>query len=231
GGLAPGATVMSWRGMSGGIKSAKMGHPVIMTPNEHCYLDLYQGDPAGEPPTYSMLRLTDSYHFNPVPEGVDPSLILGGQGNLWTESVPNPRHAEYMTWPRGLALAEVFWSPQERRNWNDFIQRMEAHFRRFDAAEVNYSRSAYDPIVTPRWSPDKKELLITLSTEIPGMDIFYTFDGTWPDKFLDQYLGEALKVPRDADTFRVVTYKDGKPAGKTLSYKISELYGKLPAPM
>src|SRR3546814_13472731 len=99
--------------MEGGVKAARMGHHVVMTPNDHCYIDLYQGDPASEPPTYSMLRLIDSYLFNPVPEGVKPEMILGGQGNLWAESVPNGRHAEYMTWPRGLALAEVFWSPQE----------------------------------------------------------------------------------------------------------------------
>lgn len=231
GGLAPDATVMSWRGMEGGIKAAKMGHHVIMTPKQHCYLDLYQGDPVVEPPTYSMLRLTDSYHFNPVPSGVNPEMILGGQGNLWAESVPNGRHAEYMTWPRGLALAEVFWSPQERKNWADFIRRMEVQFKRFEAAEINYSRSAYDPVVTPKWGPGKKDMLITLNTEIPGTDIFYTFDNTWPDKFLDQYLGEPLSIPKDADTFRVTTYKDGKKVGKTISFKISELWGKLPAPM
>ena len=101
GGLAPNATVMSWRGMSGGIKAAKEGHQVIMTPSKHCYLDLFQGEPSVEPDTYSMSRLTDSYSFEPIPEGVDPKLILGGQGNLWTESVPNFRHAQYMTWPRG----------------------------------------------------------------------------------------------------------------------------------
>jgi len=231
GGLAPNATVMSWRGMDGGIQAAKMGHRVIMTPKQHCYIDLYQGDPMIEPPTYSMLRLTDSYHFNPVPPGVNPEMILGGQGNLWTESVPNERHAEYMTWPRALALAEVFWSPQERKNWTDFIGRMEAQFKRFDAAEINYSRSAYDPIVTPRWAPGKKDILIALDTEIPGLEIYYSFDGTWPDNFLDQYLGEPLRVPKGADTFRVTTYKNGTKVGKTISFRISELWGKLPAPM
>src|SRR3546814_17735526 len=92
-------------------------------------------------------------------------MILGGQGNLWAESVPNGRHAEYMTWPRGLALAEVFWSPQDRRNWHEFIRRMEVQFRRFDAAAVNYSTSAYDPIVTPRWTPGKKEMQLVLRSE------------------------------------------------------------------
>jgi len=88
GGLAKEATVMSWRGMQGGIDAAKMGHHVIMTPFDQCYTDLWQGEPSLEPDTYAMNRLRDSYSFEPVPEGIDPELILGGQANLWTESVP-----------------------------------------------------------------------------------------------------------------------------------------------
>lgn len=117
GGLAPDATVMSWRGMEGGIKSAKAGHHVIMTPTEHCYIDLWQGEPSVEPDTYSMCRLKDSYSFNPVPDSVPAEMILGGQGNLWAESVPTFRHAEYMTWPRGWALAEVLWTGPSKTDW------------------------------------------------------------------------------------------------------------------
>src|SRR3546814_19521385 len=108
---------------------------------------------------------------------------------------------------------------------------MEVQFRRFDAAAVNYSTSAYDPIVTPRWTPGKKEMQLVLRTEIPGLDIYYTFDNTWPDKFLDQYLGEALEIPKDADTFRAVAYKNGKKVGTTTSFSINNLYDRLPAPM
>ena len=108
GGLAPEATVMSWRGRHGGIEAAQQGHKVVMTPASKTYLDVYQGDPSLEPDTYSMLRLKTSYQWNPIPENVKPAMVLGGQGNLWTESVPTNRHAEYMTWLRGLALAEVF---------------------------------------------------------------------------------------------------------------------------
>lgn len=116
GGLAPNATVMSWRGMENGIKAAKEGHQVIMTPTNHCYLDLYQGEPSVEPATYSICRLSDSYNFEPVPDEVEPNLILGGQGNLWSEAVPIFRHAEYMIWPRGWALAEVFWTSKENKS-------------------------------------------------------------------------------------------------------------------
>lgn len=115
GGLAPSANVMSWRGMKGGIEAAKSGHHVIMTPDNHCYLDLFQGEPSVEPDTYSMCRLKDSYNFNPIPEGVPAEMILGGQGNLWAESVPTFRHAQYMVWPRGWALAEVLWTGTSKK--------------------------------------------------------------------------------------------------------------------
>lgn len=115
GGLPADATVMSWRGMRGGIQAAKLGHKVVMSPATHAYYDLYQGDPVTEPPTYSMVRLRDSYKFDPVPEGVEPRLILGGQGNLWTEHIQNTRHMQYMLWPRAMAVAEAVWSPKEKR--------------------------------------------------------------------------------------------------------------------
>ena len=139
GGLAPNATVMSWRGMSGGIAAAKMGHKVVMTPWDYCYLDLYQGEPSGEPPTYGLCRLSDSYNYEPVPDSIDEKYILGGQGNLWTESVPTFRHAEYMTWPRAIALSEVYWSSKANKNWTDFITRLEKQFPRLDAANVKYA--------------------------------------------------------------------------------------------
>ena len=109
GGLAPNAAVMSWRGMDGGIAAAKMNHQVVMTPTNFVYLDYYQGDPSLEPSTFGWLPLSTCYRFEPTPEGVDPKYILGGQGNLWTESVPTPRHAEYMTWPRSFAGISTVW--------------------------------------------------------------------------------------------------------------------------
>ena len=127
GGLAPNATVMSWRGIEGGIAAAKMNHQVVMTPNTHVYLDLYQGDPLVEPDTYGRLLLKTSYSFEPVPAGVETKFILGGQGNLWAENVPNLRQAEYMTWPRTFALAEILWSPKKDRNWDGFVRRVEAN--------------------------------------------------------------------------------------------------------
>ncbi|MCE5345191.1 MAG: beta-N-acetylhexosaminidase [Bacteroidales bacterium] len=223
GGLAPNATVMSWRGINGGIAAAKANHHVVMSPNNYAYLDLYQGDPAIEPPTYGMLRLNKVYSFEPVPEGVDPSYILGGQGNLWAESVPTFRQAEYMYWPRAFALAEVLWSPKESKDWNGFINRTEANLQRLSYEDINYSRSFYDAVITPL-KDEKGHLLIQLSTEIEGLDLFYSFDNTYPDHHSLLYKnGQKLMIPKDADTFRVVTYKEGKPAGRMITVPLTDL--------
>ena len=223
GGLAPNAAVMSWRGMEGGITAAKAKHHVVMSPVEYAYLDFYQGDPAIEPPTYAMLRLMKVYEFEPVPEGVDPEFILGGQGNLWTESVPTFRHAEYMLWPRSFALAEVLWSPKEAREWTGFVQRTESHLQKLALSDVNYAVSFYDAIITPS-EDEKGNLLIELGSELEGMDLYYTFDNTYPDHHSPLYKkGEKLDIPKDADGFRVITYRNGVAVGRIISVSLAEL--------
>jgi hexosaminidase len=216
GGIAPEATVMSWRGMQGGIKAAGMGHHVIMTPAGYAYLDLYQGDPLVEPETYSMLRLRQCYAFEPVPAGVDPDLILGGQGNLWTESVPVYRQAEYMTWPRGCALAEVFWSQAGGKDWGDFVHRLEGRFPYFEKGQINYATSLYDPIITGVKGADDSEK-VKLATEIDGLDIYYSFDGTDPDIFHSRYEGVPLDIPKGASQVRVRTYRGGHVIGRQVN--------------
>lgn len=223
GGLTPNATVMSWRGMGGGIAAAKAGHNVVMTPFDNAYLDLYQGDPSNEPPTYGKLRLSDVYRFEPVPEAVDTLLILGGQGNLWTESVPTFRHVEYMIWPRCLAMSEVLWSAKQDRDWDSFILRLESRLKRFDYSDVNYARSFYDPIVTLIKENNGMEK-IKMSTEIEGLDIYYTFDNTYPDNHAKLYTkDENLLIPVNAYSLGVITYRDGKPIGRILSIKLDDL--------
>lgn len=223
GGLAPEATVMSWRGMQGGIEAAKANHHVVMTPTANCYLDLYQGDPAVEPPTYSRLTLTNCYNFEPIPKEIsDPSLVLGGQGNLWTESVPNYRQVEYMTWPRAFALAEVFWSPKETRNWDSFVQRMEANFARYNIANVNYATSVFDASIQPVKDTVNKTMRIALTTELKDLDVYYTFDGTYPDHFSPKYK-EPLAIPIGSDMFRVLTYRNHQPVGKMITVSIKDL--------
>ena len=224
GGLAPDATVMSWRGMEGGIKAAKANHHVIMTPTQHCYLDLWQGEPSVEPDTYSMCRLSDSYRFNPVPDNVPAEMVLGGQGNLWSESVSTFRHAEYMTWPRGWALAEVLWSGPAKTDWDEFWPRVEKHFERADVAGINYARSMYNAIITPY--KENNECLIKLDCELKDSDIYYTFDNTDPDSFSPKYF-EPLRIPKNATWLRVVTYRNGKPSGKVITLRIDELLKRI----
>jgi len=224
GGLAPNAVVMSWRGMEGGIQAAKMGHDVVMSPTTFAYIDYMQGDPAIEPHIYATLRLKKAYEFEPVPDSVNPKFIKGGQANLWTEQVYNMRHAEYMTWPRAFAIAEDLWSPKENKNWDNFVTRVEKHFARYDVAQIKYAPSMYDPIINASESPDKK-IIVELSTEIKGLDIYYTFDNSFPDNFYPKYT-EPVVVPEDAVQLKLITYKDGKPIGRMITVPVTELKEK-----
>lgn len=127
GGLAPNATVMSWRGTEGGIKAARSGHQAVMSPGGYCYLDSYQDAPATQPVAISgYLPLQRVYSYDPAPDslGIDVTRwITGIQGNLWTEYVPTAQHAEYMLWPRMIAIAEIGWTPQALRSWESFRPR------------------------------------------------------------------------------------------------------------
>ena len=213
GGLAPEASVMSWRGTAGGIAAAKQGHYVVMTPNQSVYIDLAQGEPTAEPDgtTYGTVRLRKAYDFEPVPDSIDAKYILGGQANLWTEKVPTIRHAEYMTYPRAWALADVYWSPKGSKNWDNFIVRMEKQMERADVLEMNYARSAYDAIVKTTLKDGK--LMADISTEIAGLDIFYTLNETTPDKHTPQYKAP-IEIPEGPVSLKVITYRNGKPVGK-----------------
>src|SRR5664279_787120 len=204
GGIAPEATVMSWRGIKGGIEAAKMGHDVVMTPTTFAYLDYQQGEQTIEPPIYASLRLRKCYSFDPVPEGVDAKYILGGQGNLWTEQIPEFRHAEYMTWPRGWALAEDFWTPVEKKSWDDFIKRVEKQFFRNDIEGINYSKAIYDPAISTKKADGK--ILVEMSAEAPGLKIYYTIDDQMPDDHSPEYT-KPFEIPAGGPvTLRVIAY-------------------------
>ena len=220
GGLAPNAAVMSWRGMKGGIEAAKMGHEVVMSPTDFAYIDYMQGDASIEPPVYATLRLKKAYQFEPIPQGVNASLIKGGQANLWTEQVYNMRHAQYMTWPRAFAIAEALWSPKEKRDWNRFIPRVEQHFKRFDVAEVKYAPSMYDPIIET--TKKDTQVVVRLSTEIDGLSIHYSFDNSFPDQYYPKY-SSPLTVPKDASTMKLITYRNNKPIGRMLVVQVADL--------
>lgn len=143
GGLAPNATVMSWRGMGGGIAAAKAKHEVVMAPTDFTYFDYYQSkDTKKEPKAIGgFVPLETAYAFEPVPAELTSEaskLILGCQFQLWAEFIPHPKHMEYMAFPRGCALAEVAWSPKELRNYPDFLSRLNAHLERLKVIDVNF---------------------------------------------------------------------------------------------
>ena len=141
GGLAPNATVMSWRGFKGGIEAANAGHDVVMSPTSFCYFDYYQAK-KGEPLAIGgYLPLKKVYSFDPIPPNIDPDKkhhILGAQANVWTEYIPTPEHAEYMLLPRLSALAEIVWSPENHRDFKSFQHRMKKHYARLTKMGVNY---------------------------------------------------------------------------------------------
>ncbi|MCE5345574.1 MAG: family 20 glycosylhydrolase [Bacteroidales bacterium] len=229
GGLAPGASVMSWRGMEGGIKAARMKHHVVMSPTQYCYFDYKQTDPkiVPEPINWGLLRLSQVYKFEPVPDNVDPQYILGGQGNVWSEHIPTCRQNDYMTWPRAMALAEVLWSPKVERDIDEFIPRLEAQFPSFDRDQVNYAKSIYDPIITPVRTQDGL-MQIIFSSEVKGLDVYYTFNGTIPDNFSLKYKQQPVNIPKGATQVWAITYRNGKPVGKLLVITIEELQRRSP---
>jgi hexosaminidase len=183
GGLAPNATVMSWRGMKGGIEAAKSKHDVIMTPTDFVYFDYGQGDPAYEPLNIgSYVPLEKVYSFEPVPKELTPEeakYIIGGQANIWTEYLKTPAAVEYMAFPRMLALSEVLWSKPEDKNYTDFLSRLNAQLPRLDAQNVNYripEPSGLANVIT-----DDETVSIHLAPTT-GTSIRYTTDGSTPDE-------------------------------------------------
>jgi hexosaminidase len=142
GGLAPGATVMSWRSAKPGIEAAKLGHDAIMAPKNPTYFDFYQSKDPGEPIAIGGHNPLEAvYAFEPIPPELPADKhkhILGGQAQIWTEYMPNPRHVEYMAWPRLTALSEAVWSPAQARSWDGFRQRLTTHLQRLRALDVNF---------------------------------------------------------------------------------------------
>ena len=185
GGLAPNAAVMSWRGTSGGLAAASAGHDVVMCPNESLYLDHAQAT-SGEPLSIGGYTPIEAvYAYEPVPEGLTRAQalhVLGAQGNLWTEYVPNASHAEYMIWPRECAVAELCWTPRERKDEADFLQRMAVHKRRLAFQGVHYRPlpppGLEDTLVFEPGSPPR----VRAAPTIEGAKVKISFDGSDPDK-------------------------------------------------
>jgi len=182
GGLAPDATVMSWRGVAGGIEAARQRHDVIMAPGSHLYFDHYQGDRGLEPLAIGgYTTLERVYAFEPVPAGLTPEEarhVLGAQANVWTEYIPTTDQVEYMAFPRMLALAEVVWTPAGERSWDDFSRRLPDQLARLDALRVNYR------IPEPLGLDGDRLVLtdsvtLTLASPLPAAQVLWTAEGEW----------------------------------------------------
>jgi hexosaminidase len=205
GGLAPEATVMSWRGMQGGVDAARQGHDVVMTPNSHAYFDYYQGEPASEPlANGGLLPLERVYSFEPVPAeltAAETIHVLGAQANVWTEYIKTADHVEYMAVPRMLALAEVAWSPVATRDWTGFLRRLTAALDRLDRLGVDYRVPDVFGLETDRLTLGDT-VHVTLTSPAPGATVRYTLDGTDPTASSTAYMA-ALTVPVDANGLTV----------------------------
>ncbi len=215
GGLAPNAAVMSWRGFEGGMAAAKAGHPVVMTPTAFCYYDYLQGDPALEPPGIGgYVPLSKAYAFEPVPEGLTPEeagRIIGAQANLWTEFIPTPSHAEYMTFPRIAAMAETGWTPAADKSWPDFLRRLTVQLRRYDRMNVHYARSLFAVRMEAAPEPGRGGLKLAMTTESDRPDIRYNLDGRDPEPGSTAYAGP-LMIEKPA-VIRAAVFAGGKRQG------------------
>ena len=182
GGLANNAVVMNWRGIEVGKKALEQGNPVVLTSD--CYIDNYQGLPDYEPQANGgYLPLKTLYHYSLEKENLSPALqknILGTQANLWAEHVGNTEHSEYMLFPRLLALAEISWTTDNLKNWDNFINRTQAFMKRLDVMKVNYARSMYQ--VVPTVENQKGNIFLKLDCEVPNADIRYALGDTLMEK-------------------------------------------------
>jgi len=215
GGLAPEATVMSWRGEAGGIAAAQMHHDVVMTPGTPLYFDHYQAGPDGEPMAFGGFNsLKMVYDYNPIPKVLtadEAKYILGAQANVWAENIQTVSHLEYMVLPRMLALSEVDWSPENSKNWEGFYQRLQYQFKKFDEQGLNYSHGNFTVSIQPNSQNGK--LFVTLLSEIPGVAIHYTMDGSAPSATSAIY-----KSPVQIDSsvaIKAVTVINGNVMGTT----------------
>jgi hexosaminidase len=210
GGVAPNAVVMSWRGIEGGLAAAISGHDVVMTPTSNCYFDFYQAQ-TGEPKAVGgFLPLSTVYDYEPIPPGLPPNKvqhILGTDGNLWSEFIPNYSHLQYMTYPRACAIAEVGWTCTERKNWADFHQRLAIHSRRLANQGVHYRIEPIDSIadvITPASDGSGR---LAMRFPFGKGSIHYTVDGSDPNLQSPPYV-EPLQLAMGITHLRGRYYPD-----------------------
>ena len=223
GGLAPEATVMSWRGEEGGIKSARMGHDVVMTPGGYMYFDFYQADPKTQP--YAIGGYTPikrAYSYNPVPmdslTAEESKHILGVQANTWTEYIKDEKHLEYMMFPRALAVAEIGWTPQEDRSWEDFKPRMNANIPVLQRMGIHTFTLSDEIETTMEVDTLRREIKVMLDAEKYPAEIRYTTDGSIPTASSRVYDGPI--VVKDSADIKAAIFRDGQLQGTPTEKKV-----------
>lgn len=217
GGLSPGATVMSWRGEVGGIAAAKQQNDVIMTPDSHVYFDYYQSLSPQEPvASAGYTPLSKVYHYEPVPEVLsreEPRYIKGVQGAVWSEYLPTVSHAEYMMFPRIMALAEIAWTQQEQKDYPNFVERLDYHTQLLEKFGVNYF-AYYDEISYLLDKNSKGMPALQLFAFRPGHDIRFTLDGREPTAESKLYK-EPIGLNR-THTLKAKLFQHNTPRGRVL---------------
>ena len=228
GGLAPNATVMSWRGIRGGIAAAKSGHDVIMTPGAYCYFDKYQADPATEPTTIGgYLPLQIVYQFEPIPAELtedEAKHVLGAQANVWAEYMPSTESVEYMAFPRVAAMSEVLWGSKNNRNWDSFRKRMISQFERYNQLNIKPSKAFFDVQFQTNFNADNK-LQIALMCDLFDAQIYYTTNGKTPTVKDAMYISPITL--NETSTITAAAFVNGKQLGKPMSklFQVSKLNG------
>lgn len=217
GGLAEGATVMSWRGESGGIAAAKQHHDVVMTPNSYLYFDYYQSlDKANEPLAIGgYLPLETVYSYEPMPKELtadEARHIIGVQANIWTEYMPTFKQMQYMALPRLAALSEVQWSQPALKDYNSFTNRLTEFTHLYDRLGYNYAKHLYNVAIHVDSDNKWREILIHMTTAGKA-EIRYTLDGTEPTANSTLYTG-AIVLQKSAK-IRAAAFRDGKRSSVT----------------
>lgn len=217
GGLAEGATVMSWRGESGGIAAAKQHHDVVMTPNSYLYFDYYQSlDMANEPLAIGgYLPLETVYSYEPMPKELtadEARHIIGVQANIWTEYMPTFKQMQYMALPRLAALSEVQWSQPALKDYNSFTNRLTEFTHMYDRLGYNYAKHLYNVAIHVDSDNKWREILIHMTTA-GNAEIRYTLDGTEPTANSTLYTG-AIVLQKSAK-IRAAAFRDGKRSSVT----------------
>ena len=245
GDVAPNATVMSWRGTSGGIKAARLGHDVIMTPNVYCYFDYFQtADTKDEPLGIGgYVPVEKVYSLDPTASLTDEQAkhILGAQANLWTEYIATTEHVEYMVLPRMAALAEVQWTQPEKKDYADFTRRLPRLMELYQRDGMNYAKHIFDIQAEFTTTQEETEegngaVVATLHT-IDNAPVYYTLDGTEPTTASQRYNGTGIAIRQSADLRAVAIRPEGR--SKVIARSIDfnkatfrpiELTGTQPAP-